>query len=1477
MKKFLLSVGLILAMGPTYAQRINQSLGRGVVAVNGTKGVLVSWRKLQQDPESATYNVYLKSNGAYSKLNAEPLSVTNYSSTLSVIPYGSELAVTVVGKDGKESDKSTAFKFKETGLKNCFVNIDFETKVLDPNKYFAKYVWPADLNGDGEMNGYIVDRLCNGDTDNAVDENTTSGSRHKLQAYDADGNCLWTIALGPNVDIDAGQNDMVTVYDINCDGRAEVIIRSSDGTRFWDSKAGTFGKYANGSAVADTDGDGIVDYSDTSNKKRTPPFYISVVDGMTGEEIDCAELNYSQVTDGEDQYSRDNKADYMTTKGYYEMGGHFVMAYTDGVHPALMMECLDRTASDQKHHNYVFAFGYDWTNGKPSNFSHTYTWSRNDKTPWPAEFHGVRGGDLDGDGIDELIEGGYAVNPTKGMVMSAGIGHGDRFRVGDIDPDRPGLEVFAIQQSSLCGMYLYDAATGEHIKEWYMPSVTDVGRAECMDVDPDHKGYEIYSTLSNMYDCKGNVIQSYEAGKGAYPYESLWWNGDLGREVIATNGGTGWNTNMVVAKYNEVISYNRYAEFSKDGSWKVHGTSGGRPAYVGDCMGDWREEVFLLKQTDGDSPVSTGFVGYSTELSSDYSITCLQQDPHYAMDCTARGYYQSPNTDYYLGYDMPAPPIHPVIVADARWKSGSNLGNGTQLASYDLSSSLVMQAGKSLLFDISGDNTQSIALDGDLKPSAVYFANPKGHDYKLIGAGSFAGEMNLYKTMQGSVEISADLTHVGKTVISEGTLAVDGQIVGDVDLKARGTLAGSPVVKGQVSFEGALNYEGCRLSPGTSASPYGQIKIAHDLTIDKLVYVEENIQGDGEKKQDSLVVQGNLTITSPITFTIVPAETKLAVGSYTLAECSGTLNVNVENVTVRGLSGVAYEVVKEGNKLMLYVSKMRDAANGVRWTGNESTLWDFKAKNFALGGTKTVFVNEDGVVFGDEAQVREVVLNDKIELNSLTFDFNNGTYKLSGTGGITGTTDLVKKGDGELQIDMQNSDFTGKTIVTGGTLTVNNLSIANAAGDLGATTSDKENLQLSNATLKTAAKNSSTDRDMMIDGTVTFDVADSGGSLSLKGLVYGSEGATLVKEGAGQLNFTYPAECPIDNFVLREGKVSQGNYKSDVCKSTGSVTFEGGQLSLIANQTFATLPIYDHPTIVKGTGSILKGSFRSYIKGQFSGDGDLTISSGGDRCDIMSDFSQFTGKIIATNSKWRLVNVSDMKQLTLFVDAKTQVGQYVQGSATAQQKAETYIGKLEATDETADLSKGYYNVGYNNEDALFAGKITASIFRKYGMGVQTLSSTSSTADIYVEEGTLYSQNAKTTGKLIVDNKAVFTGMMTCKSVELNGAVLRPMIEEGAVLAIGDEVQLFSTTGVAAISGTYSVDGNGYEWDDSTLLTDGKLKVKAISTGISSVTVDSLVDVYTLDGVLLKRQVKYRDAKKQLAPGLYIINGKKVIF
>ncbi|MBR6867100.1 MAG: cellulosome protein, partial [Prevotella sp.] len=479
MKQLLILTVLLFGFSnqPVSAQRLQQPLDRGVVAVyrsggrsvtsSGGTGYLISWRKLAQEPEGTTYNVYKRAQGAteFTKMNATPLKVTNYKPAS--LANNTEYAVTAITPEGVEGSVSTPFLYKTQPWPNVWLNIDFDDKVIRRNDYRTKYCWPMDTDGDGEYDALVVDRLYAGAASGEEDTENTATTSHKIQAYRFTGELLWTVDMGPNVNICGGQNDMVVAWDINCDGRCEVMVRSSDGTRFWDKQNETWGKYAMGSPVPDIDGDGIVDYRTQAVRNR--PFYISVIDGLTGEEIDYSELKYDEVHDGSDSYTRTSRPNYMSD-GYSAMDGHFCICYLDGIHPSLVMECLDRD-KNKTHHNYVFTWEYDWTTGVATHWHHDKTWSRNDKTPWPAEFHQLRVADVDGDGTDEMIQGGYSVNPKTGWFASPGIGHGDRYVLSDINPDRPGLEVYAIQQSALLGQLLYDARTAEHIKEWYLPSV----------------------------------------------------------------------------------------------------------------------------------------------------------------------------------------------------------------------------------------------------------------------------------------------------------------------------------------------------------------------------------------------------------------------------------------------------------------------------------------------------------------------------------------------------------------------------------------------------------------------------------------------------------------------------------------------------------------------------------------------------------------------------------------------------------------------------------------------------------------------------------------------------------------------------------------------------------------------------------------------------------------------------------------------
>lgn len=1499
------------------AQRIQQDLGRGVVAVNrnpersvtsGTDGKLVSWRRLATESEQTQYNVY--QNGtllATTKNTNLKLSKLNNNDVFRVVPV----------LDGKEQE-SGAGEFKYQTAKqpysNAFMKIDFEGIICNPDSFDAKFIWPADLDGNGEYD-YIVGQVSRDYT------KTTD----KIQAYKADGTYLWTVDLGPNVRICGGQNDQVIAYDINCDGKAEVMVRSSEGTRFWNKGANDFGLYPFNSSKLDIDGDGITVYQ--TQKQRVPPFYISVIDGLTGAEITSAELDYSKVKDGVDQYGRDKRANYMDDNDGHEyayMGGHFCITYTDGIHPSLMMECLDRTKEGKQHHNYVFEFKYDWNGGKPSNWHHSYTWSRNDKTPWPAEFHQLRVADVDGDGIDELLQGGFGVNPKKDMVFSAGIGHGDRYRVSDIDPTRPGMEVYAIQQSNLLGQVIYDAATGEHLKEWYLPSVTDVGRGECMDVDPDHLGYEVYSTMQNLYDCKGNVIKE---GDTSYPYEGIWWDGDLAREVLNSPGGSGYSSNVMVTKYNGA----RLAEFSQESSWGVHAGWAVRPAFWGDITGDWREEVILLYNPGGRN---LGLVGFTTNIPTDYSLYTLQHDPHYRLDCTTRGYYQSPNTSFYLGYDMPMPPLPAVQKTDLRWADGAEWGNGKGgFTSFDQTASQNYADGKSVVFDISGSNTNVIALNSEVKPSATYLMAPVDHNYTIAGTGTIGGNGDIWKSERGEVTLNANINTTGNTVISNGTLNVNGTIAGNVSLRANGTLGGKTTVKGDVDFEGSLHNQGCRLKPQGVMTFEKSLTVANGK-VNGLV-VEASL---GNGVCDKIKINGSLAATKPILFVIDPttADNELLKGEYTLIETTEGIAAADGMIKITGLDGHPYHINIVDGKLVVNVEGSRSAAQNVEWTGAEDGKWDYTSKNFSVDGSATPFVKNDEIVFNDKAANKTVQIDGKMIQNGVVVNTND-TYTFNGDGAISGTGDVVKEGTGKLVMNLKNNDYTGRTIINGGTLSIPDILDAGQQCPIGSSAASSANLQINGGCLEYTGTNSSTNHSVAISDTARISVTKANGALAIGGTISGKEGV-LVKEGAGQLNLTSTSTNPVKSIVLAAGTLAQGDYRESLGTVPFVVTGKDTRYKFVANSSMSTIPYFKNAVQIEQNAKLtIDGADRAGLQGSVSGTGELVLNTGGVRYDISTDMSKFEGTLLINGGARLMSNVTDMKKLTLQLGDGASMRHYSGGSSNTV-AANLYVGALaDATGYNSFKTKPSFGadneswfVGYNNADATFSGKLTTKSVTKVGTGNWTIKGVENTSSITVKEGKLTLFNlsgSATTGTLTVGNDAVLAGSGTTNSiVAQTGAVLNPgytetavatlttngnmIMQNGATLIIkakassnskfnvkgnltmagndtilvspidgrsfivGEKLTIFS--GAKPASGWIIKSTDGSEWDDTSLAADGTLTC-TVASGINSVETDGdeLVDVVALDGKVLRSNVARSKAVNGLPHGVYVVGGKTV--
>ena len=128
--------------------------------------------------------------------------------------------------------------------------------------------------------------------------------------------------------------------------------------------------------------------------------------------------------------------------------------------------------------------------------------------------HNLSVADVDADGKDEIVFGAMVLDDNGKGLYTTGLGHGDALHVSDLDPTRPGLEVFDIQERfDDAGAHLRDARTGENL--WKKASVKagddgeGPGRGLSLDIDPRHPGYECWvfgAGIRGLFNAKGELI-----------------------------------------------------------------------------------------------------------------------------------------------------------------------------------------------------------------------------------------------------------------------------------------------------------------------------------------------------------------------------------------------------------------------------------------------------------------------------------------------------------------------------------------------------------------------------------------------------------------------------------------------------------------------------------------------------------------------------------------------------------------------------------------------------------------------------------------------------------------------------------------------------------------------------------------------------------------------------------------------------------
>ncbi len=546
---------------------------RGLVAMPVKGGhVYIGWRLLAADPPDASFNVYRRETGGKPvKLNPKPvLKTTDFvdASCVKGTEYFYSVRLVSQGKEKKPSAEVSPLWREE--VKSCL------SVKLDGGHTFQK-AGIADLDGNGRYD--FVIKQPNDNVDPYIKYWKPSKGTYKLEAYRDDGKLLWRYDFGWAIERGIWYAPYV-VYDLDGDGKAEVAVKSGEG-----------------------------DPRDDEGRVKTGPEYLTVLDGMTGG-----------VVDRIDWPSR--KPFEKTSRPYnYASRNQLGIAYLDGKNPYLIVE--------RGTYNLIVVIAYKFKDRKLSEY-----WRWNNSTEprkyWGQGAHWLHAADVDSDGRDEVVIGSAVLDDNGTSLWSTGLGHPDHVYVGDIDPDRKGMEIYygmETRQKTANGMCLVEAATGEII--WGHKGFTRHvhGQGMCSDIDARYRGCECYGAdtdekkkfaWSKLRTCKGVVIS--EENLGGFNPWTAYWDADLQREFV---------------RRGRIENYG--------GDTILKPLEGKRVIAVADILGDWREE--LVVTDPGELRI------YTTTIPARDRRVTLMQDRLYRLDVTmsSMGYTQVPMTSYFLG------------------------------------------------------------------------------------------------------------------------------------------------------------------------------------------------------------------------------------------------------------------------------------------------------------------------------------------------------------------------------------------------------------------------------------------------------------------------------------------------------------------------------------------------------------------------------------------------------------------------------------------------------------------------------------------------------------------------------------------------------------------------------------------------------------------------------------------------------------
>ena len=1511
------ALALLVSMGAN-AQRFTDKLDRGLVAVKTTKGVYCSWRIQADEYYDVKYNLYRDGT----KVNAEPLDVSNFTDTSGSESSQYTVKAVLNGVEQQASKAATVFKsnYKEIKIKH-----DASLKATyEPNDACC-----ADVDGDGEVeilmkfnNKEEAEQLYpkNGPTIDGVATKEYS----MLACLKQDGTVLWWVNCGPNMGDFQNNEQNIVGYDWDMDGKAEVVMRLEEGSTVHMADGTTYTIGANGkngsswTNYREPKGSGSVEWFTHYGKE-----FLWYCEGATGKPYQCIEFPLKRLEDGE----TDLKAAWGDGYGHRSSKYFFGAPYLDGKHPSIFLGRGIYTrhkfiAYDVDPKTHDLKVRWKWTNNQPG-------------SPWYGQgYHNYIVADVDWDGRDEIVWGSMVIDDNGKGLSTTGLGHGDAQHIGDFNPYIHGQEMFACNEDNPSNNYR-DATTS---KIYYRKTDTnDDGRCLAGNFYNDFPGAVGHSAHDTPISTVTNEHVNTNTNGLSMNFR-IYWDGDLLEECFN-------NTEVTKPGVGTIATFL--------GAYSNNSTKA-TPCYQGDIFGDWREEV-IERTADNNIRI------YTTNEPTKWRNYSLWYDHQYrnGMVWQPCGYNQPPHVSYFLGELEGITIAPPPLTTTGREEVGSSISKALD--------------GKHALLATTGDATVSVAegvspaIFTDNAPSwvqgtAASECRTKDTEIKYtyythtLTGSAFTGGMRLVKQGDGTLVLpNVKQTYTGKTDVWAGTLQFDG------------TMESSPVWLNRFAelnsnggnFKGGIKADyGSVIRPGgkenigtltTSSLDLGfgarVVFDAKDGNVDKLVAAKMSI----EKKYWKNGPQYNTPV---FEFATAPAP-----GTYTLAEV-GELTGKLSDIVVEGLDGHKFSLEYTDGKIILNLSDTRDSESCV-WTGEKGSVWDLMStENFS--SSDKMFVTGDELTFNDDAATSNVSIAEDVTPGNLYFKNDKKVYSLAGKGSILGEGSLNVEGTGTVYVKNTNK-YSGGTNVKGGILIPTTL--ANKDGlEYGSLGAADNTITLSNNGILKVTTGMTASHPIVLgeDGGVI----NNTGTLILNGGIRKGigENRNLYKMGAGTLQLNSTAD--FDVLYINQGTVydfQDGHF------SGKTIVLNGSKVVLQAsNSIYSSNSDNVNIEVPKGKSGIWYPDGRCDYTGKLTGEGTIDIYGTWIRCPFKGDWSKFEGTINAKRGNknayepvFDFNNTYGIPLATLNVDSR-----FTKDYAFCTNGKSFAIGALTGSgfiSNGGNFGSGAntLTIGGKNTNFEFKGSINGSYVVKNGTGIWTISSENVLANaksLKILDGVVKLNKATATSSmtaptvLYVQNEGELRGVGCTYGVSLlKGGILRPgsnaetaqtnntgvinilknlnavvgssiyvnktkadsisvnaytgskspawaflNVGGNAVLngtiyvtykdtwtpAVGDYVRVLDCAGSISGNPTFELQAlpAGLEWDTTPFLSTGTIRV-AVSTGIKEVGLDGgsfKADVYTIGGfkltsLMTTKATMMSDLKNRgLAAGTYIV-------